>query len=175
VNGKALNYSAGTSTVGWRFEGNTLTTFITLPSFEGTEDVKVEVRRAGNLVERRAELDGFAGEMTRLREAYDALNQTWPIGWSPDDLVDAMQTGDRLSYEPELAGEQIQRLPSLLPRINARIDELERNLTEQERQDVAKRLNQEYQQNSSEKIAADYKQKIARARAAIADIQPPAQ
>ncbi len=48
--------------------------------------------------------------MTRLREAYDALNQTWPIAWSPDELIDAMQTGDRLSYFPQQAGELLTPL-----------------------------------------------------------------
>jgi alpha-glucosidase len=121
-------------------------------------------------VKRHAELDGFAGALTRLRDAYDALNQTWPIGWSPDDLIDAMQTGDRLSYHPELAREQIPRMYAMLPKLVASIDALGKNLSEQERQALAQRLNQEYQGKGEKNIAADYRDKLARARAAVMDI-----
>jgi len=46
----------------------------------------------------RAELDGFAGQMTRLRGACDALQQTGLVAGPSNARVDAMQTGDRLSY-----------------------------------------------------------------------------
>ena len=45
--------------------------------------------------------------MTRLRAAYDAMQETWPVSAPPDALVDAMQTGDRLSYHPEFVQEEI--------------------------------------------------------------------
>jgi alpha-glucosidase len=54
VNGQALTYSPETSSPGWRFEGNTLTTVITLPAFPLTESVTVEVRRRSELIARRA-------------------------------------------------------------------------------------------------------------------------
>jgi alpha-glucosidase len=95
VNEHPLTYTAQKGTWGWRFEGNTLTTIITVPRTAVTTPVTVRVRRSAALFSRRKELDGFAGAMTRLREAYDNLNQTFPIAWSPDELVDAMQTGDR--------------------------------------------------------------------------------
>jgi alpha-glucosidase len=170
VNGKPSGYSAETSSLGWRFEGNTLTTVITLPSFPVAVGVVVEVQRANDLVAHGSELDDFAGTMTRLREAYDALNQTWPMGWSPDLLVEAMQTGDRLSYHPESAQEPITRLHAILPKLPARIAELEKNSTEQERKALAERLKTEYKAKSAKQIGADYKDKLARARAAIADV-----
>jgi len=173
MNGKTLAYTHEAMAAGWHFEGNTLTTVITLPAFPVTQGVTVQVRRSPDLVSRRAELDGFAGEMTRLREAYDALNQTWPIAWSPDDLIDAMQTGDRLSYEPQLAAEQISRLQTILPKVTASIDALGKNSSEQERQALAQRLNREYQQQGAEKMMADYQDKLSRAKAAIADITAP--
>ena len=108
--------------------------------------------------------------MTRLREAYNALNQTWPIGWSPDLLVDAMQAGDRLSYHPELAAEQIARLHTILPKLPSSIEELERNSTEQERKELAERLKTEFKAKTAKQIGADYKKKLMRAKAAIADV-----
>ena len=170
VNGTALAYSAETSSPGWRFEGNTLTTVITLRASPLTENVTVEVRRRSDLVARRGELDDFGGTMTRLREAYNTLNQLWPLGWSPDVLVDAMQTGDRLSYDPRLAAEQVPRLNAMISRVEASIDQLQQHVTEQQRQAMAKRLNQEFKQKGAKEAVADYKDKFSRAKAAVADI-----
>ena len=39
----------------------------------------VELRRASGMTARRGELDGFAGALTRLRGAYDAMDETWPV------------------------------------------------------------------------------------------------
>ena len=73
---------------------------------------------------RRGELDGFAGAMTRLRGAYDAMHETWPVSDPPDTLVDAMQTGDRMSYHPEKAQEEIAHFHEALPRAQAVIAEI---------------------------------------------------
>jgi alpha-glucosidase (family GH31 glycosyl hydrolase) len=101
---------------GWSFEGNTLTTVIPVPSGSVASRVTVEVRRAAGLTTRRDELDGFAGAMTRLRGAYDALHETWPVVADPPDvLVDAMQTGDRLGYHPERAVEEMAHFREVLP------------------------------------------------------------
>jgi hypothetical protein len=56
--------------------------------------------RANGRIAQRGELDGFAGEMTRLRGADDAMQATGPVAGPSNALVDAMQTGDRLSYYP---------------------------------------------------------------------------
>ena len=170
INGKPLSYAGDVDSPGWHYDGNTLSTVITTSAFPVSEKVNVLVRRSQELVGRRGELDGFAGSMTRLREAYDTLNQTWPIGWSPDELIDAMQTGDRLSYHPELAPTEIAKLRAMIPAVMASIEDLGKNLTEQERQALAQRLNQEYQGKGNEKLAADYRDKLARAKAAVTDI-----
>ena len=109
VNGVAVKQADVSGKGGWSFVGNTLTTIIPVPSSSVATKVTVEVHRTAGLTARRAELDGFAGAMTRLRAAYDALQQTWPVASAPDPVVDAMQTGDRLSYHPELATEEITR------------------------------------------------------------------
>jgi alpha-glucosidase len=116
VNGVAVKRAGPTGKGGWSFEGNTLTTVIPVPSQSVAAKVTVEVRRAAGLTARRNELDGFAGAMTRLRGAYDALNQTWPVSDPPDVLIDDLQTGDRLSYHPENAQQEIARFHDLLPK-----------------------------------------------------------
>jgi alpha-glucosidase len=62
--------------------------------------------------------------MTRLREAYDAINQTLPVAVPPDILIDAMQSGDRLGYHPERAQEEIAHLHQILPQAQAAVNAL---------------------------------------------------
>ncbi len=121
VNGVAIKHAGPTGKGGWSFEGNTLTTVIPVPSNSVAAKVTVEVHRAAGLTTRRGELDGFAGSMTRLRGAYDAMNRTLPVSAPPDALVDAMQTGDRLSYHPENAAAEIAHLHEVLPQAQAAI------------------------------------------------------
>ena len=88
---------------GWRYTGNTLSTIVRTRSFSTASVVTISVKITPELARERKLLDGFAGKITRLRETYDILNQSWPEGWTPDSLVDAMQTGDRITYHPETA------------------------------------------------------------------------
>ncbi|HTW82057.1 MAG TPA: TIM-barrel domain-containing protein [Terracidiphilus sp.] len=120
VNGTPVP-QGGVGKPGWLFVGNTLTTVIPTPSYSTSSRVIIEVRRAAGLTARRAELDGFAGSMTRLRAAYDALQNTSPISMPPDPLVDAMQTGDRLGYHPENAVAEIAHFHDVLPKAKAAV------------------------------------------------------
>jgi alpha-glucosidase (family GH31 glycosyl hydrolase) len=122
VNGAAIEHAVPTGEGGWSYTGNTLTTVIPVAAGSVDEKVTVEVRRAEGLTARRGELDGFAGAMTRLRGAYDALHQTWPLAAPPDQLIDAMQSGDRLGYHPEKAVEELAHFHELLPQAQAAID-----------------------------------------------------
>lgn len=124
VNGKPVPQSHP-GKPGWSFVGNTLTTVIPTPSFSTASKVTIEVRRAPGLTARRAELDGFAGSMTRLRGAYDAMQQCWPVGAPPDALIEAMQTGDRLGYHPERAAEEMAHFPDELHKAQAAVDALQ--------------------------------------------------
>jgi alpha-glucosidase len=99
----------------------------------------VEVRRTAGLTARRGELDGFAGAMTRLRGVYDSLQQTWPVAAAPDLLIDAMQTGDRLSYHPELATEEITHFHSVLFQAQASVQALGATFA-QHLNDITKRI-----------------------------------
>jgi alpha-glucosidase len=121
VDGKAVP-QGGVGKAGWKFEGNTLTTIFLVSDQSTAGKVVVEVRRAPGLTARRGELDGFAGAMTRLRGAYDALQQSSPVAVPPDALIDAMQTGDRLGYHPERATEEIAHYHETLPKAQAAVE-----------------------------------------------------
>ncbi len=122
VNGVALTQAAGGT--GWSYDGNSLTTVIRMPATSVSAKVVVEIRRTAGLVARRGELDGFIGAMTRLRSAYDAIQQTRnPVTTAvfsppPEPLVFAMQTGDRLRYHPETAQREMDQFAQVLARAN---------------------------------------------------------
>jgi alpha-glucosidase len=140
VNGKPVPQSQS-GKKGWKFEGNTLTTVIPVPSGSVAAKVTIEVRRAPGLTARRNELDGFAGAMTRLRGAYDVLQLTYPLDAPTDPLIDAMQCGNHLSYHPERAVAEIAHFHDALPK--ARISVAVLNAA------VAQRLKENAQRISS--------------------------
>ncbi|MGA7342438.1 MAG: TIM-barrel domain-containing protein [Terracidiphilus sp.] len=133
VNGAPAKRAGPDGKGGWTFEGNKLTTIIPTPRMSVASKVTIEVRRAAGLAARRGELDGFAGAMTRLREAYDALQNTSPVAMPPDALTFAMQSGDRLSYYPERAQAEIAHFHEVLPKAQAAVEAMEG--------DFVKRLN----------------------------------
>jgi alpha-glucosidase len=115
INGEPLAYSSEGEKPGWKFEGDTLTTVVTTRRFPMTDAVTIKVQTKPHSASDRALLDGFAGKMTRLRETYDILNAAWPAGSSPNSLVDAMQTGDRLKYRPETTLSELKGLAEKIP------------------------------------------------------------
>lgn len=121
VSGVPVNHAEIGGKGGWTFEGNTLTTVIPVASRSTSSRVTIEVKRAEGRTARRWELDGFAGMMTRLRGAYDGMNVTWPVSAPPDILVEAVQTGDRLSCHPKRASEEIAHLHAILPQAQAAV------------------------------------------------------
>jgi alpha-glucosidase len=122
VNQESLARSNGTGGPGWRFEGNTLTTVITTRRFSTRDAVTLKVRINPQLARHRSLLDGLPGKLTRLRETYDILNAAWPAAGSPDLLIDAMQTGDRISYRPETAFAEASNLSAKLSGLAKIID-----------------------------------------------------
>lgn len=173
VNERPLARAAQEGGAGWSFVGNSLTTIISVPSTPVKERTTVRVTRAPELLSRRAELNGFAGSMTRLREAYDELNQTWPFAWSPDELIDAMQTGDRLSYFPEQAGQQLTHYREVLPKAVAKVKEFDRPPSPEALAALAKKFHVEPNSEFAQKKAVEFKERIARAEAALADLPKP--
>jgi alpha-glucosidase len=168
VNGHPLEYSPANGTVGWRYEGNTLTTVIDISARSVHERTIVRIHRAPVLFARRPELDGFAGAMTRLHEVYDALNHTWPTGWAPDDLVYALQTGDRIGYKPSTAASELARFHQRLPQAVNEVLAL-RPWTSQEQQAFAARYN--WPASTAQEHAEEYERLVLKAQAAVHDMQ----
>ncbi len=170
ANGSPLPYRADHHQVGWHYDGNTLTTVINLARMPVATAVTIQVRRSSDLLARRSELDGFAGSMRRLRDAYDSLNQTWPLGWSPDSLIDAMQSGNRLSYDPASAGAEFSHYRQALQKSTADIEALTKGLSEQEMQSIADRVGTDWKSDAAKKSITEYRGRVARAAAQMADV-----
>jgi alpha-glucosidase len=151
VNGVAVKLAGPTGKGGWSFEGSTLTTVIPAPGGSVASKVTVEVRRAAGQTARRGQFDGFAGAMTRLRSAYDALQQTSPVSAAPDPLIDAMQSGDRISYHPERAPEEIAHFHDVLPKAQAAVAAIDASFA-QHLEDWAKRQMRSNQPPSNTEI-----------------------
>jgi len=139
VNGAPVKRVAPDGKGGWSFVGNTLTTVIPVPGTSVAAKVTIEVRRAPGLTARRAELDGYPGAMTRLRGAYDALQATGPVAGPSNALVDAMQSGDRLSYFPETIEAELKHYHEALAQAQADVAALDKEF-EQRLSDVSRRI-----------------------------------
>ena len=154
----------------WRYDGNTLTTVITTPRIPVTSSIVVRVGRSPYMTARRSQLDGFAGAMTRLREAYDSLNQTWPLGWSPDELIDAMQSGDRLSYHPQTAVQELEHYRKVLPQAQNQVQALTKGFNQEQMEKIATRVGQDWRSDVVNKKLAEYNDRVGRAFAEISDV-----
>lgn len=48
-------------------------------------------------------MNGFPKKINRLKRGMLLLNTLWPKEWSPDSLIDAFQTGNRIEINPQNA------------------------------------------------------------------------
>jgi len=156
----------------WSYEGNTLTTVIHVPSQPVTEAVHIEVRRAAGSLAARAELDGFAGATARLRSAYDTLNQEWPFTWSPDPLIDAWQTGDRLSYHPEAARTELDNFAKKYAAAQQSVEQLYNPIANLSDDQLVEQLMKHRGADTAKQRAVAYKAALQRALAQLKDGKP---
>jgi alpha-glucosidase (family GH31 glycosyl hydrolase) len=176
VNGQA---AAHTETApGWSYDATTLTTIVRTRSVSTASPVTISVKIKPTLAQQRALLEGFAGKMTRLREAYDILNATWPNGWSPDELIDAMQTADRIAYHPQDAFGELSSLQEKLAAMPQQIEAMHATEDSPEfKAAIAANLFGQPQKpespKSDEDIIARYHNLVDLGLAHLADILPP--
>ena len=87
---------------GWRYDGESLTLIVRTQSLEVDKPVEVRITKrklAGEILEIA---NGFRNKIARLKRVAGLINVTaWPNDWSPDVLVHAEQTGNRISLHPE--------------------------------------------------------------------------
>ncbi|HJT16583.1 MAG TPA: TIM-barrel domain-containing protein [Thermoanaerobaculia bacterium] len=91
----------------WTYDGPTLTTTINVPLHPVHQRVEVTVNAPAAPPEL---VSGVRGEIARLREAMEILDASWPNGWSPDIVIDAAQTGRRITLQPSTARAELEKL-----------------------------------------------------------------
>ena len=116
VNGKALAASA------MRYDGNRATAIITTPKFSVRDRVEVVVRRGEAL---RELLDAAPGKIARLTAAMQILGGAWPKDWSPESLIKAAQTGERIRLHPQSAPQELQELQSMTSKIASDVEAIQ--------------------------------------------------
>jgi alpha-glucosidase len=161
VNGKALSFIRTARQPGWNFNGNTLTTVIRTESFPARSTVTVIVRRASDLVDHSSLLQGFAGEMLLLRDAYAELNGTHPV----DSITAAMQTGNRIGYRPERALAEIEALPGNLASAQTALEKTTEEAVHADENAVKDAKSSD--RAIAEKHRSDNQLRLARAKAAL--------
>ena len=81
-----------------------------------------------------------------------------------------MQTGDRLSYFPQQAGEQLTHYREVLPKAMAKVKELEKPPSQAVIGALAKKFNVDPNSEAAQKKVAEFKDRVTRANAALADL-----
>jgi len=115
VNGTALPMSS------IRYDGNRATSIVTTPEFGIRERVEIVVRRSSS---RRELLNAVPGKIARLTTAMQILNGAWPKDWSPESLIKAVQTGERISIHPQAAVQEVQAMEGAMPQIISDIESM---------------------------------------------------
>lgn len=182
ANGTPLNWNPqvlrNSTATGWAYIGNTLTTVVRTGEFPTSTPVEIVVMRDPALVSQRSELFGFAGAMTRLRAAYDTLNSTWPLGWSPDSLIDVMQTGDRLGYHPENAAKELAHFHATLATAQTDVGNVAKQEDEEHQKQIAARVGVDWKSDAAQKRVADMnglrQRAIAQMQSAVEIVTRPA-
>ncbi|MFC5864536.1 TIM-barrel domain-containing protein [Acidicapsa dinghuensis] len=170
-NGTALTFALQSDKPSWHYEGNTLSTIITTPRYSVSERVVLHIHRPAGSLASRAQLDGFAGAEERLREAYDTLNAQWPFTRAPDPLIDAWQTGDRISYKPETAREQIARFPQVYAEGEKQVQDLADKTNVPDDQ-LVKQLMQNRGRDTTVERAQQYRASLQRSLTLLNDGKP---
>jgi alpha-glucosidase (family GH31 glycosyl hydrolase) len=97
-NGKKVNRIEEGSGPGWWYDGENMATVVRLRRFARAVRVEILLEYAAK---QNPELRGAPGVYTRLKRVMTLMNCQWPKEWSPEVLVVAAQTGNRMSMHPE--------------------------------------------------------------------------
>jgi hypothetical protein len=101
---------------GWWYDGARVTTIISLPATSTDRRTQIIIRYPADQATTRRLVGGVPAAISRLRTAMTMINSTWPAEWSPDVLVHAVQTGNRLSINPDRAMAELGLFQEELPK-----------------------------------------------------------
>ncbi len=124
IGAEKLPFVKDSTGTGWSYIGDRLTTVIRLPSRSVKEKIELTVSWDGMKQNNDAVTQGVRGELSRLRRVMAILNTQWPKEWSPEILIAAVQTGNRMGIQPGRALLELQDLDVKFGRVKAEIQTL---------------------------------------------------
>jgi alpha-glucosidase len=175
VNGRPLMLVASDAKgPGYYYNGDTLTTIIRVGSLSVADPVQIEIHRAPSLESKtgRALLDGFPGSIRRLRSAYDTLNGQWPFSVPSEALVDALQTGDRMSYYPQTAAQELSKFAAKYSAAQASIQALLDTVAKVSDDQLVAGLMKGHGAEATTERAKNYRRSLEQAIAQLKDGRP---
>jgi len=107
---------------GWRYDGDDLTTIVSLPRADVSTRKELVVEQPAGAD--RALLDGVPGRLLRLKRGMRMLEALWPADWPSDAFVTLAQTGRRLTLHPDSAAVELTRFREQLPEVLRRLPEM---------------------------------------------------
>lgn len=127
ANGQLLPFSSSEMTAAaWRYDGDKMQIHIFLPPIPVRAAVTIRITFEASLSQQVKLTNGVPGKLARLRRAMPLLNSLWPQEWSPDRLIEAAQTGKRISIHPATAVVELQRLNESMPEVIQQIRALKK-------------------------------------------------
>ena len=124
-NDEVIGNSSQRSGEGWNYDGDLLTLNVRTRLFEVNKAVEVSVKGQELSKDFLMLADGFRQKISRLRRVAGLINQeAWPADWSPDLLIHAEQTGNRISLHPESLRTELLNLKSDLRALPGALDSL---------------------------------------------------
>jgi len=90
---------------GWYYDGDRMAVVVRVPRGDATQRRELVLKGVST-----SRMSAVPGAMNRLHRAMALLNNEWPKEWSPEDLVLAVQTGNRISSKPSSAAGEVARM-----------------------------------------------------------------
>lgn len=120
INGKPVPQVRGEGETGWRYDGNTAAVVITTPKQKSRGAMDIVAQFPPDSRGERPE--GVRGMIARFKRVMPIMNGFWPKEWSPEVLIRAAQTGNRMGLNPARAKEEVRMMVADIPAIRAAID-----------------------------------------------------
>jgi alpha-glucosidase (family GH31 glycosyl hydrolase) len=116
-NGNDIPFASSCDTTGWWYDGDRMAVVVRLPRVAATERLEVALKGGDP-----SGTGAIPGALRRLNSAMASINGEWPKEWSPEELVLAVQTGNRIALRPATAKPEMSQL---LPRVRLALKKLE--------------------------------------------------
>jgi hypothetical protein len=114
-NGTEVPYDPHSAVGSWAYDGDELTTIVTLPREDVSRPKTLVVEQPSTVDD--ALLDGVPGQLQRLYTAMTMLETLWSADWPSDAFVTLQQTGRRITLHPDSAQVELRRFHAHLPAV----------------------------------------------------------